>query len=119
MSAPVCVCVCVSVCVSVCMCAHACMYAYCMITCYAHVVNLAQVIPNGVLVHMYPQRANTPLQGLNIRVLTVGAVSDSHCLIGDFHWRHFTNCMWIYMARKNHSGEADQLTLASLGSEHA
>ena len=26
---------------------------------------------------------------------------------------------WIYMARKKHSGEADQLTLASGGSEHA
>ena len=27
--------------------------------------------------------------------------------------------LWIYMVEKKHSGEADQLTLASRGSEHA
>ena len=66
---------------------------------------------------MHPQRANIPLQGLDKCVLTVGVISGPHCPIGALHWRHFTSCGFTWLEK--HSGEADQLTLASGGSDHA
>ena len=66
---------------------------------------------------MHPQRANIPLQGLDRRVLTVRGISGPHCQIAALHW-----CISPVVdlhGRKKHSGEADQLTLTSGGSEHA
>ena len=37
---------------------------------------------NGYDVHVLPQKANIPLQGLDRCVLTVGAISGPHCQIG-------------------------------------
>ena len=68
---------------------------------------------------MYPQKANILLKGLDRQALTVGAVSGPHCQIGALHWFHFTMQLWIYRVGKKHSRKADQLTLASGGSEHA
>ena len=65
---------------------------------------------------MYPQRANILLQGLDRRVLTVGAISGPHCQIGVLYWYHFTSHEFTWSEKC--SGEADQLTLASGGSEH-
>ena len=66
---------------------------------------------------MHPQRANIPLQGLDRRALTVGAISGPHsqpgALLAPFHQ------LWIYTVAKKHLGKADQSTLASGGSEHA
>ena len=63
---------------------------------------------------MHPQRTNIPLQGLDRRGLTVGAISGPHRPpFVPFHQS------WIYMVGKRHSGKADQSTLASGGSEHA
>ena len=67
---------------------------------------------------MHPQRANIPLQGLDRRALTVGAVSGPHSQPGALLWCHFHQSR-IYMVGKKHSGKADQSTLASGGSEHA
>ena len=64
---------------------------------------------------MHPQRVNIPLQGLDRRVMTVGVIplpNRSPPLV-PFHQ------LWTYMVRKMYSGEADQLTLGSLGIEHA
>ena len=63
-------------------------------------------------VYMYPQRANIPLQGIDRRALTVGAISDPHSQIGGLPWHHFTSRGLTW------SGKADQST-ASGGSEHA
>ena len=61
--------------------------------------------------YMYPQRANIPLQGLDRRALTVGAISGPTAKLepslAPFHQS------WIYMVGKKHSGKADQSTLAS------
>ena len=66
---------------------------------------------------MHPQRTNIPLQGLDKRALTVGAISGPHSQrsppLAPFHQS------WIYMVDKKPSGKADQSTLASGGSEHA
>ena len=66
---------------------------------------------------MHLQRANIPLQGLDRRALTVGAISSTHSQeptwsppLAPFHQS------WIYMVSKKHSGKADQSTLASGGS---
>ena len=40
---------------------------------------------------MHPQWANIPLQGLDRRELTVGAISGPHSQIGALHWCHFTS----------------------------
>ena len=64
---------------------------------------------------MYLQRANIPLLGLDIRALTVGAISGPNSQIGALHWWHFTSYGFIWL----HSGKAERLTLASGGSEHA
>ena len=75
---------------------------------------------------MYPQRAIIPLQGLDRCALTVGAISGPtaklEASLVTFHQ------LWIYMVGKKYSekadqltfsGKADQLILASGGSEHA
>ena len=67
---------------------------------------------------MHPQKANIPLQDLDKRVLTVGVISGPTLPnwsppLASFHE------LWIYMVGIKHSGEADQLTLTSGGSEHA
>ena len=66
---------------------------------------------------MHPQRANIPLQDLDRCVLTVGAVSGPHCQITALHWCHFTS--HGFTLSEKHSGEADQLTLASGGCKYA
>ena len=63
-------------------------------------------------VHMHPQRANIPLQGLDSDVLTLGTISGPHCKIGALQWYHFTSNGFAWLEKK-HSGEADQFTLAS------
>ena len=68
---------------------------------------------------MHPQRANIPLQGLDRRALTVGAISGPHSQPGALLWCHFTSHGSVYMVGKKHSGKADQSTLASGGSAHA
>ena len=68
---------------------------------------------------MHPQRAIIPLQGLDRRALTVGAILGSQSQLGALLWRHFTSQGFSYMVSKKHSGKADQSTLASGGSEHA
>ena len=65
---------------------------------------------------MYPQRANIPLQGLDRCVLTVEAISGPHSQIGVLYLYHFTSHGFTWS--KKCSGEADQLTLVSEGSEH-
>ena len=67
---------------------------------------------------MCPQRANIRLQDLDRRVLTVGAISGSHCKIRALHWHH-SPVMNLHGWKKGHFGEADLLTLANGGSEHA
>ena len=68
---------------------------------------------------MQPQKANIPLQGLDRRALTVGAISGPHSQNGALLWHHFTSHGFTWLALKKHSGKADQSTLASRGSEHA
>ena len=48
-------------------------------------------IESGHDIHVHPQKANIPLQGLDKCVLTVGTISGLHCQIGSFHWHHFTS----------------------------
>ena len=61
--------------------------------------------------------ANIPLQGLDRRALTVGAISGPHGeLEGSFG--AFSPVKDLYGWQK-HSGKADQSILASGGSEHA
>ena len=50
-------------------------------------------------------------------MLTLGTISDPHYQIGALHWCHFTSRGFTWLEKK--FGEADQLTLASGGSEHA
>ena len=54
---------------------------------------------SGYDVHMYPQRANIPLQSLDRCVLTVGALSGPHCQIGVLHWCHFTGHEFTWSAK--------------------
>ena len=71
---------------------------------------------------MDPQGANIPLQGLDRRALTVGAISGPHNQLGALHWGPPLapfHQSWNYMVSKRHSGKADQLTVASGGFEHA
>ena len=68
--------------------------------------------------YMHLQRANIPLQGLDRRALTVGAISGPHSQPGALLWRHFTSRGFTWSA-KSMAGKADQSTLASGGSEHA
>ena len=41
--------------------------------------------------YMHPQRAKIPLQGVDRRALTVGAISGPHSQPGSLLWRHFTS----------------------------
>ena len=66
---------------------------------------------------MHPQRANIPLQGLDRRALTVGAISGPHSQPGALLWRHFTSRG--FTCRQKAFRKADQSTLASGGSAHA
>ena len=67
---------------------------------------------------MHSQMANIPLQHLGRHALTVGAISGPHTKTGGLLWHHLASRGFTYMAGKKHSGKADQLTLASGGSEH-
>ena len=69
---------------------------------------------------MYPQWANIPLQGLDRCALTVDTISGPRCQTGRIRSHPLVSFhpLWIYMVSKKHSGKADQLTLASGGSEH-
>ena len=49
-------------------------------------------------------------------ILIVGAISGPHCQISALHWNCFTSCEFTWLAKS--TGKADQLTLASGGSEH-
>ena len=50
-------------------------------------------------VHMYPQRANILLQGLNRHGLTVEAISGPHCQIGAVHWHHITSREFTWLVK--------------------
>ena len=65
---------------------------------------------------MHPQKAIIPLQGLDRRVLTVGA---PHSQIGALHAISAISPVVDLHGQETHFGEADQLALASGGSEHA
>ena len=41
--------------------------------------------------YMHPQQTNIPLQGLDRRALTVGAISGPHSQTGALLWHHFTS----------------------------
>ena len=49
--------------------------------------------------YMHPQRANIPLQGLDRRALTVGAISGPHSQPGALLWRHFASRGFIWSAK--------------------
>ena len=71
---------------------------------------------------MHPQRANIPLQGLDRHALTVGAISGPHCGHGQLALEPSFGAISSVVdlhGRQKHSGKADQLTLASGGSEQA
>ena len=48
---------------------------------------------------MHPQRANIPLQGLDRRALTVGAISGPHSKPGALLWRLFTSRGFTWSAK--------------------
>ena len=50
-------------------------------------------------VYMHPQRTNIPLQGLDRRALTVGAISGPHSQLGALLWRHFTSRGFTWSAK--------------------
>ena len=52
-------------------------------------------------IHMHPQTANIPLQGLDRHVLTVGAISGLHCQIGILHWCYFTSCGFTWSEKSS------------------
>ena len=49
--------------------------------------------------YMHPQRANTILQGLDRRALTVGAISGPHSQLGALLWHHFTSRGFTWLAK--------------------
>ena len=65
---------------------------------------------------MHPQMANVPLQGLDRCALTAGAIHEIPSQIGGLFRRHFTGPV-VDLHGKEHSGKADQSTLANGGSE--
>ena len=54
---------------------------------------------------MHPQRANIPLQGLDRRALTVGAISGPHSQPGALLWRHFTTSCGFPWSAKSIQGK--------------
>ena len=66
---------------------------------------------------MYPQRANIPLQGLYIRALTVGATSGPTAKL-EPSFGPISPVVDLH-GQQRYFGKADQLTLASGGSEDA
>ena len=50
-------------------------------------------------VHMYPQKVNIPLKGLDRHALTVGAILGPHCQIEALLWHHFTNHGFTWLAK--------------------
>ena len=48
---------------------------------------------------MHPQWANIPLQGLDRRALTVGAISGPHSQPGALLWHHFTSRGFTWSAK--------------------
>ena len=70
-------------------------------------------------VHMCPQWASIPLQGLDRCILTVITMS-SPCSHLDFSIGTISPVVSLqYVVDKKHCGITDQLTLASGGSKHA
>ena len=67
---------------------------------------------------MYLQRANIPLQGLDRRALTVGAISGPHSQIGALFLGTISPVVDLHDQQKS-LWKTDQSTLASGGSEHA
>ena len=65
---------------------------------------------------MYPQRASIPTQGLDRHALTVGAILGPYSQIGALLW-HISPVMDLH-GRQKELWKADQLTLASGGTEH-
>ena len=65
---------------------------------------------------MHPQRANIPLQGLDRCVLTVGAISGPTAKLEPSI--DIISSVVDLNGYKKHSGEVDQLILASGGGEH-
>ena len=54
---------------------------------------------SGYAIHMHPQGVSIPPQGLDRRVLTVGAVSGPHYQIRALHWHHFTSCRFTWLEK--------------------
>ena len=53
----------------------------------------------AMMCNMHPQRTNIPLQGLDRRALTVGAISGPHSQTGALLWRHFTSHGFTWLAK--------------------
>ena len=58
--------------------------------------------------YMHPQRANIPLQGVDRRVLTVGAISGPHSQIGALLWPHFTSRGFTWSAKSTLEKQTSQ-----------
>ena len=56
---------------------------------------------SGCDVHMYPQRAIIPPQGLDRVALTVEATSGPHCQILAIHWCYFTSHGFTWLSKKH------------------
>ena len=64
-------------------------------------------VQSGYDIHLYPQRTNIPLQGLDRCALTMGAISGPHCQIGTLHWHHFTSCGLMWVAKSTLEKQTD------------
>ena len=81
---------------------------------------MAQIVEYRVatyVMYMYSPRANFPLQSLDRRSLTVGAILGLHSKL-EPSFGAISPVMDLH-GRQKHSGKADQSTLASGGSELA
>ena len=58
--------------------------------------------------YMHPQRANTPLQGLDRRALTVRAISGPHSQIRALLWCRFTSQGFTWLAKSIQEKQTSQ-----------
>ena len=56
-----------------------------------------------------PTKTNIPLQGLDRRVLTVGAISRPHSQIGALLWHHFTSRGFTWLAQSIQGKQTSRL----------
>ena len=68
---------------------------------------------------MHPQRTNIPLQGLDRRALTVGALSGPHSQPGALLWRHFTSHGFTWSAKSIHGKQTSPHWLVEAVNMHS